>query len=126
MTRVLLVDDEAMVRLTLRAALEARRYSVIEAGSGEEALALLSQGAVDVVVLDVNMPGMSGLDAAAEIHRRHPEIKLLLLSGATQSTPDAAALARSLGAAGVLQKPIRLRDLWQAVEEALQGAQRSA
>ena len=125
MTRVLLVDDEAMVRRTLRAGLETRGYAVAEASTGEQGLAMLRESAVHVAVLDVNMPGMSGLEAAAAIHRDHPQVKVLLLSGSTQSTADAAAaLAPSLGAAAVLLKPIRLRELCEAIEGALRGSQR--
>ena len=122
MTRVLLVDDEAMVRRTLRAGLESRNYEVVDAGNGQEGLALLRQNPVAIAVLDVNMPGMSGLDMAAAIRRDHPQVKVLLLSGSTQSTAeDAAAIAWPLGASAVLLKPIRLRELCAAIEQALQG-----
>jgi CheY-like chemotaxis protein len=122
MTRVLLVDDEAMVRHTLRTGLESRSYDVIEAGSGQAALALLRESAVDVAVLDVNMPGMSGIETAAAIRSERPNVKVLLLSGSTQSTAeDVAAMAPSLGADAVLLKPLRIRELCAAIERALAG-----
>lgn len=120
MKRVLLVDDEAIVRRTLRAGLESQDYEVIEAGNGQAALALLREAAVDIAVLDVNMPGMNGLETAAVIRRELPGVKVLLLSGSTQSTAeDAAALADALGADGVLLKPLRIRELSAAIERAL-------
>jgi CheY-like chemotaxis protein len=120
MTRVLLVDDEAIVRRTLRAGLELQNYEVIEAGNGQAALERLREEPVDVAILDVNMPGMNGIEAAAVIRRERPGIKILLLSGSTQSSAeDAADLAAALGADAVLLKPLRIRELSAAIERAL-------
>ena len=65
--RVLVVDDEAPVRLVLTRLLEAEGYEVVHAGGGEQALAIVSQGGIDTVLLDVMMPGMSGLDVCRRI-----------------------------------------------------------
>jgi CheY-like chemotaxis protein len=120
MTRVLLVDDEALVRRTLRAGLEMHNYEVTEAGNGRAALERLREAPFDVAILDVNMPGMNGIETAAVIRRERPAIKILLLSGSTQSTAeDAAELAAALGADAVLLKPLRIRELSAAIERAL-------
>lgn len=122
MTRVLLVDDEPLVRRTLRTGLEARDFEVIEASNGSAAVALVREAAFDVAILDVNMPGMNGLEAAAVIRREKPGVKIVLLSGSTQSTAeDAADLAASLGADAVLLKPLRIRELSDIIQRTLAG-----
>ena len=80
MIRVLLADDHTLVRRGLRMILEAGADMevVVEAGDGAEALRLAP--AVDLVVLDVSMPRMTGLQAALEIRRRHPDVRTVLLS----------------------------------------------
>ncbi len=80
--RILLVDDEVMVRDTLAAALEDAGYAVAVADSGEEALALLrTEKHVDVLVTDLSMPGMDGLMVIQEAHRRRPGLPAILLTG---------------------------------------------
>jgi DNA-binding NarL/FixJ family response regulator len=79
---VLLVDDHAVVRRGLRAILESKgNIACAEAGSAEDALELLDSGVpLDVVLLDISLPGMSGLDALAEIRQRRPQLAVLLVS----------------------------------------------
>ncbi|HET6469987.1 MAG TPA: response regulator [Geminicoccaceae bacterium] len=80
--RVLLVEDEALVRLATAGMLEELGHAVIEAPSAEAALEVLRQdGAVDVLFTDVGLPGMSGLELAAEARRRAPDLKIVLASG---------------------------------------------
>ena len=80
--KVLLVDDEPLIRrLTARALAEAD-YEVIEAADGDEALELLRSGAqVDVIVSDVMMPRMSGLELAEYVRKDFPDIRMILISG---------------------------------------------
>jgi CheY-like chemotaxis protein len=110
---VLLVDDDAEVRTTVRRVL-ALYHQVVEAADGRAAVEYLRGGApIDVVVLDVHMPGWSGLEAAAVIRSEFPEVRVVFLSG----TFDADGLA-SINVA-VLRKPVRARELLATVERAL-------
>lgn len=79
--RVLIVDDDASLRLTLGLLLKARGFSVEQAASGEEALARLAAGGFDAVVSDVRMGGVSGRDLACVAKRRWPGLKVVLMSG---------------------------------------------
>jgi signal transduction histidine kinase len=85
--RVLVVDDEPGVRRLLTRLLSANGYTVFEADSGEAALALMSAAVpqVDLVVTDIVMPGMTGTRLAEEIERRWPRVRLLFVTGHTQS-----------------------------------------
>lgn len=101
--RVLLVDDEVELLEGLQRVLARRELEVSRAGSGEEALAALGREDVDVVVLDLKMPGLSGLDTLREIRRRFPDRVVVVLTGHL-SDPEAMR-CRELGATEVLAKP---------------------
>ncbi len=79
---ILVVDDEAEVREILAETLEDFGYAVLTAASGEEALPVLARdGGVSMVITDVRMPGMSGLELAEEVRQRWPGVKVVLISG---------------------------------------------
>jgi CheY-like chemotaxis protein len=78
---VLIVDDEALVRYTLEAALRPSGYRVSQAGDGGEALDVLTSDPVDLVVTDLAMPRREGLETIVEIRRRFPQVKVIALSG---------------------------------------------
>ena len=108
---ILLVDDESAVRRPLRQALGLCGYSVMEACDGLEALRHQArpESAIDLVILDVKMPGMSGWDVLAELKRRAPRLPVILTSGYTKedSTPPADAATPD----GYLPKPYDLSEL---------------
>ena len=79
--RILLVDDEEEILRLLTRRLTRRGYNVSTATDGNRALALLHEGAFDVAVLDFMMPGMSGLEVAAQCRLRFPGLKILMLTG---------------------------------------------
>lgn len=76
--KILLVDDEADLRLTLAANLELDGFEVIEADCGEQALEILSRQSVDVVLTDIRMPGINGVELFQAIKRRHPDTPVVL------------------------------------------------
>ena len=120
-TRVLLADDHAMVRRGLRHVLEAEPdlEVVAEVGSGREAVqAALTQG-FDLAILDVSMPRMTGLQAARELSRRQPELKVLILSMHDNEQYFFEAL--SVGASGYVLKSAADRDLVEACRAAMRG-----
>lgn len=119
--RVLLVDDHEMVRAGLRTVLDLEEGLEVagEAASGEEALARLELAPVDVVLLDVVMPGLGGVETCREIRDRHPGVKVLMLT----SFADEEAVLSSLmaGASGYLLKNVGRGDLVRAVRVVAEG-----
>jgi two-component system, OmpR family, response regulator CpxR len=107
--RVLLVDDEKDFVDVLAERLENRGFQVRTAGSGDEALALLKEAQSDVVVLDVLMPGMGGMEALEEIKKLNPLIEVMMLTG--HATIDTAIDGLKLGAYDYLMKPTDTDDL---------------
>jgi two-component system, OmpR family, response regulator ResD len=115
---ILLVDDDELVRATLTAALGDRGYSVVEAGNGQEALALLDRSvAIDVIVLDIMMPEMEGIETLREIRKRWSMIPIVMISGGDRSGwTDALGMAEVLGANRALRKPFTPRQLIENIE----------
>lgn len=83
-SRLLLVDDEASIRSSLRRLLRNERYDVFTAGSGQEAIELLEQNPVDLIISDERMPGMTGTVLLQEVRKRWPETIRVILSGYAQ------------------------------------------
>jgi DNA-binding NtrC family response regulator len=111
---VLVVDDDDDVRAVAVAALS-DRFNVIEAATGSEALQLLDSEPVDVVVTDVVMPGISGLQVLRGAQRRRPAPKVLLMSAFAPALVDTP-----LPPGAFLPKPFRLAELERAVERLLE------
>jgi len=113
---VLLVDDEKEFVVALAERLAMRRLSTRIAFSGEEALELVGQKAPDVVVLDLKMPGMNGLDVLRLLKKSHPQVPVIMLT-AHGSERDREA-GKLLGAFDQLQKPVEIGALIRSMKEA--------
>jgi putative two-component system response regulator len=118
---LLVVDDEEAIRSTLRRYLARQGYQVAAAASGEDALGVLAAREVTAVLLDVNLPGVSGIDLVPEILERAPAVALLMLTAVNDATT--AALCMQRGALDYLLKPIDLAQLGRAVARALERRQ---
>jgi DNA-binding NarL/FixJ family response regulator len=120
-TRVLLADDHPMVRRGLKMVLDSEPdlEVVAEAGDGAEAVELGMSGDVDLAILDVAMPRMTGLQAAAELKRRRPELRTLMLSMYDSEQYFFEAL--KAGASGYVLKSAADRDLVEACRSAMRG-----
>ena len=119
--RVLLADDHEVVRSGLRMVLEAQSdiEVVAEAADGAQALERALREDVDLTVLDVSMPRMTGLQAAAELHRRRPELRILMLSMHDNEQYFFEAL--KAGASGYVLKTAANRDLVEACRACMRG-----
>ncbi len=117
-TRVLIVDDEPFVRELVEITLGRAGFDTVTAGSAEEALALLANAQCAVALLDLNLPGMDGVQLCAEISRRWPHIRRIALTGyPAEYSPE--ELNRR-GFDQCLTKPIHLRTLVAAVTRVIQ------
>lgn len=114
--RVLVVDDEPMVREQLRRTLTLRGYNVTEADSARSGLAVLQDEAFDVVLMDIIMPGMSGTEAISELRSRGCETPVIFVSGYFDTEHQKGL--EQLSFQGFLRKPYSISDLLAAVEAA--------
>ena len=115
---ILLIEDEPSVIAFLRAALERRGYSVVNAGSGSEGLKRLSDGRYAGVISDIRMPGnVNGAEVHAWIQKHRPELKtrIILISGDTANSDTQAFLAKS--GTPCIEKPFRVQHLISVVEK---------
>ncbi len=122
--RLLLVDDETDFRRAIVRRLTKRGMTPAEAASGEECLQLLAEEPMDVVVLDVKMPGMDGIETLGRIKAKHPETEVILLTGHS-TTSDGVAGIKS-GAFDYLTKPIELEQLIGKIQQAHDKIRRAA
>ncbi len=114
--RILLVDDEEKFVETLAERLQTRGLEVTTAFSGDEALVKLREKNVDVVVLDVLMPGKSGIDTLSEIKRMKPLTEVIMLTG--NATVETAIEGMKLGAYDYLMKPTETKELVEKISTA--------
>lgn len=114
--KLLFVDDEDELISALVERLELRGIDAAGVTSGDEALERLREEQFDVVVIDVKMPGIGGLEVLRTIGRRYPDVKVILMTG-HGSTKD-SEIGRRLGAVAYLQKPVDLEDLLATVHRA--------
>ncbi|MEJ5347312.1 MAG: response regulator [Desulfosoma sp.] len=112
--RVMVVDDEADFLETLVRRLEKRQVEVVGVPGGREALEVLSQRPVDVVILDVRMPGMDGLEVLQEIKKRWPLVEVILLTG--HASVESGLQGMELGAFDYVMKPCKLTELLPKIE----------
>ncbi|HET9399868.1 MAG TPA: response regulator transcription factor [Candidatus Acidoferrales bacterium] len=116
---ILVVDDEPQIRRVMRTALSAQGYAVAEAKSGEEALDQVRDSRPDLVLLDVNMPGMTGLDACREI-RSGSDVPIVMLTVRNSERDKVSAL--DAGADDYVVKPFGIEELLARIRAALRRA----
>ena len=116
--KVLLVDDEEEFVSTLAERLQLREIETIVATDGDDALQIINTERPPVVVLDVMMPGLGGLDVLQQIKRNYPRIQVILLTG--RGSTNEGIKGMRLGAFDYLMKPVKIEDLIQKMNEAFQ------
>lgn len=120
-TRVLLVDDHALVRAGIRALIGMiENVEVVgEAGSGDEALPLIETLQPDLILLDITMPGMNGLEVLSEIKVRYPKVSVIMLT--MHEAREYAIQALRGGAAGFIPKRAAATELTEAIDTVMSG-----
>jgi putative two-component system response regulator len=123
MSRILVIDDEKVIRELMCEILERAGYDTIGAGTSAEALGLLADSEIVLVVSDIVMPGLTGLELLEEVRARRPSLPVILVTGA--GTYENLSQAVTRGADGLVIKPFSHADLQNAVAAALERARRS-
>ena len=117
---ILVVDDERSVTDLLSAGLEEEGYTCFTAPSGEDALRRLSKDNTNVVLLDLRLPGISGMDVLREIASAYPEVAVIVITAAVSA--ETAVEAMKIGAVDYITKPFELEKVNCSIEAALQAS----
>ena len=128
MARILVIDDDHNVLATIKLLLERDAHEVVSSHDSRKGLALFEASMFDLLIVDIFMPGMDGLETMRQVHQLRPEMPVVVISGqefrsASERAPDFLLMATRLGAISSVQKPFRPRDLLAAVGDALAAAQ---
>jgi len=119
MATILIIDDEEIIRVLLRSALEVEGYEVTEAANGREGLELYRQRPTNLVITDIVMPELNGLDMLLELTREFLHAKVIAISGAGEEK-NVLDVAKLLGARQTFQKPFSIPHLLDAVRYELE------
>lgn len=118
--RLLVIDDDLGILNLLQSLLTKEGYDLVTADCGREGLAALEREQPDLILLDVQMPGMSGFEVLTEIRQRHPSVPVIMVTG--YGSEDVATQALRLGADDYVAKPLRLRNICFRIESNLERA----
>jgi len=116
--RILIIEDNDVLRRMLRTALSKAGYAVTEASGGKSGLASYRQDPFDIVITDILMEDIEGLETIGELRRDYPQVKIIAMSGG-RGQSNYLELAEQLGARRTLEKPFPLDQLVAAVREVL-------
>jgi two-component system OmpR family response regulator len=114
--KLLIVDDEQDFLETIIKRLKARKIEVAGAESGYQALELLDSQDFDIIILDVKMPGMDGIEALREIKKKKPLVEVIMLTG--HASVESGIQGMQLGAFDYVMKPVALDELLEKVRQA--------
>lgn len=126
MARLLIVDDEADVREFAANFFRKRKIECITVSSGEEALSLLQKQKADLVLLDIKMSGIDGLETLRQIKERDRNIKVIMVTGREPEKEDIFEKCREAGALTYVHKPLELDELERIVMKELLRAKKKA
>ena len=118
---ILIVDDEDDFRVTLVKRLQKRSLQVFGAESGQKALNLMEAMVFDVVVLDVKMPGMDGIETIREMKKKNPLTEVILLTG--HASMESGIEGMKLGAFDYVMKPVNIDELLEKIRQAYERKQ---
>jgi DNA-binding NtrC family response regulator len=117
--RILVIDDEEIVRVSCKKCLTPEGYDVDVAANGIEGLAMTENNRYDVILTDLKMPDMDGMEFLTKVKERHPDTKVIMITG--YSTVEHAVRAMRMGAYNYIEKPFTPDALIEAVREAMSG-----
>lgn len=120
-TSILIVEDDPSLRASLRRTLRKKGYTILEAGEGGEGMMLLETHAIDIVLIDIFMPGKEGIETIQAIRRTRPQVKIIAMSGGGERLYiDVLRVAKSSGCHQTLDKPFSEEALINAIQAQLE------
>ncbi len=120
MARILVIDDEPNILRNVREILEEEGHEVREALTGEAAMEILAGTSVDLIVSDINMPDMDGIEVLIRVHDEYPGTRLMAMSGGGYiAKEELLRCASMLGAVAILEKPFTVEEMVDIVNGAL-------
>jgi CheY-like chemotaxis protein len=124
MARIQVIDDDQAIRTTIKLLLEREGHDVFLAEDGRKGIQQFQKDRFDLLIVDIFMPGMDGLETIRTIHQIQPDIPIIVISGyafrsVLESVPDFLGMAIKLGAVSSLQKPFRPSELMSIVTKCL-------
>jgi CheY-like chemotaxis protein len=121
MTRILIIDDEAMIRNLLVKILEREGYNTITASDGKEGIKSHRENPADLIITDLIMPGKEGIETIMELRRDFPDVKIVAMSGGGNMDPETyLRIAKTMGAIKTLAKPFDKKVLLKTIQEILE------
>lgn len=122
MARILIIDDDNLVRRMLRQVLEATGYEVVEAEDGTKGLEMNRERQSDLIITDIIMPEKEGIETIGDLKREFPDVPIIAMSGGGRIGPDAyLKMAKDFGAMRTIVKPINKSELLEAAKQLLEG-----
>ncbi len=123
MGTILVVDDDEAILQVTTAMLKKKNHGVLLAQSAEAAKEILAHSAVDLILLDVVLPGLGGMELLMQIRNSHPRIPVIIMSGKVRTTiRPFKNLAQQFGATCILSKPFTAEDLYETVDGILKNS----
>jgi DNA-binding NtrC family response regulator len=128
--RILVIDDDHAVLATIEILLARHAHEVVVSDDGRKGIDLFRTGSFDLLIVDIFMPAMDGLETMKLVHRYRPEVPIIVISGneprlVSESAPNFLRMATKLGAVSSIQKPFRSSDFLAVVDGCLSASDRS-
>ena len=125
MARILLIDDDDGLRQALEIWLGRQGHEVEQATNGGDGLARLAEAGFDLIITDIIMPDVEGIETIIDIRKSHPDLPIIAMSGGGSGEPSSLLRpAEHLGASATLRKPFRISELEEAIAKVLGPARR--
>ena len=120
MARVIVIDDEELIRITLQQALEYDHHTVVVAVDGDDGLRKIAEFPAVLVITDIMMPNKEGIETIMELRKMRPDVKIVAISGGIRgSSLSFLEMAKKLGADTILKKPFEMKILLATVNECM-------
>ncbi len=121
MARILIIDDEAMIRNLLVQILEREGYETVTASGGKDGIKIYRENPADLIITDLLMPEKDGIETIMELRRDFQDVKIIAMSGGGKIDPETyLEIAKTMGAIEIITKPFGLRELLEKVQELLE------